>query len=192
MRQSSYVLLVGVQFDGSGEAAWQEALRIAGHREGVAIHLAHVVDEREVPGITEMYLQDRKRALDQAAENLQVFALDKAGTAANPSRVPVRLHVSIGDVAQRLVEYAREEQADAVVIGSNLNRDLLGVEHGWVASELARTIPCSLIIARPKAYENELRPVSIEPDPFPASEEPSPDSGDRVSFPFGLEYVRRT
>lgn len=186
--KNSYVLLVGVQFDETGEATWQEALRLAGRREGVTIHLAHVVDERRVPGITHRGLEERRKVLDQAAEDLQVFALNKAGSS-RPHGVKVRLHVCIGEVAQRLVDYAAEEQADAVVIGAHTREGWPGIEHGWVASELLRIIPCSLLVVRPSAYQNTPRPVSVEPDPFPSR--PPHDDGDRISFPLGFPDSER-
>lgn len=192
MAGNSYVLLVGVQFDETGEATWREALRLAGRREGVTIHLAHVVDDRKLPGVTRYALSQRRKVLDQAAEDLQVFALDKAGPTHPASGVKVRLHVCIGDVARRLADYAIEEQADAVVIGAHTREGWPGIEHGWVASELLRIIPCSLLVVRPPAYENTPRKaVSVERDPFPSRPPPPIDEEDRISFPLGFPELQR-
>ncbi len=191
MASNSYVLLVGVQFDETGEATWREALRLAGRREGVTIHLAHVVADEKLPGATRSSPSARKKALDQAAEDLQVFALDKAGPMHPPYAVKVRLHVCIGDVARRLADYAIELRSDAVVIGAHTREGWPGIEHGWVASELLRIIPCSLLVVRPPAWPSAQRAVSVERDPFPSRPPPPIEDDDRISFPLGFPELQR-
>jgi len=171
-----YVLVVGVKFDPVGEMTIQQAVLLAdGHRDAW-LHLCHIVEEPlPAPGA----LSPRLTALlDDRAEMLQVFALDKVSASAHRLKERMRLHVGMGDTAAALVRFACDTHADAIVVGAHPATKETGVIHGAVAMRLSEISPCSVFVVRPSSYQGMPMSAVAERDPFATSgdDEPPPSS----------------
>jgi nucleotide-binding universal stress UspA family protein len=122
-------ILVG--FDGSPNAwrALEEALAVAGADARVTVVAAALPDVAEG-------LEERRRELEDARRRLA--ELDREA----------ELVAVAGAPADVLVEEAERRGADLIVVG---RRGLSGAERlvmGSVSSKVARTAPCSVLIAR--------------------------------------------
>lgn len=163
--QRPFVLIVGVQFDETGEAAWEQAVQLA--RQGQAqleVHLVHVIRAAEAESSTDATGQVPNELVQEAIERLQVFALNKVGTASQPMR-HVHLHVGCGDVAQVLIQFAVDSNADAIAIGTHRRASRV---IGTTATALFNDSPCSVLVMRPKDYTGRYPTREIvEHDPFP-------------------------
>ncbi len=160
-----YVLVVGVKFDPSGEMTFREAIRFTDCHSKAILHLCNVV---ETPSpLPAHFASTRLQSLiDERAEMLQVFALNKNDSLAHPLRERIRLHVAAGDVARSLVRFACDTHADAIVVGSRSIAGDTGIVHGSVAARLSELSPCSVFLVRPSSYQGMPVAAVAEPDPF--------------------------
>ena len=175
--ERGYVLVVGVKFDPVGDMTITEALRLAGGHPFALLHLCHVVEGTEPPS-TAGPSPDLARLLDERAEMLQVFVLDKISTVKHPLAERIRLHVAAGDIAASLVRFACDTHADAIVVGAHPATGEKGVVHGAVAARLSETSPCSVFVVRAPNYQGLPVRAVAEADPFArgGDEEPPPSS----------------
>ena len=73
--------------------------------------------------------------------------LEELGLAAEKQGVAVTLHPCSGDAADALIEVARVQQADVIVVGS---RGMTGVRRilGSVPNSVAHKAPCSVLVVK--------------------------------------------
>lgn len=165
-----YVLVVGVKFDSIGQMTIDEAVRVADGHRNAYLHLCHVVESPDsaTEGPPSAGLQ---RLLDERAEMLQVFVLNKLVAPTNPLTERIRLHVATGDTARALVRLACDIHADAIVVGAHPDTGESGVVHGSVAVRLSEISPCSVFVVRPPSYRGLPAVAMVEADPFARSAE---------------------
>ena len=176
------VLVVEVSFDADGENAWRETIRSFG-KGASDIHLCHVIDAGDREALPVDTPSARTRVLDDRCDELQIFALEKVTEFVRQSGSRVRLHVTIGELAAKLADYAVQTRADAIVIGDRSAPEP-------AASPIARLVaiaPCSVLVVRPPSYHHaRTRPG---PSPFAVSDDEEEDETSR-SFPFELSATR--
>lgn len=136
-----------VGYDGTETAARAagEAVELA-RATGAELHFVSVVDdERLRHGVTTADVHERERQRATASTERLFAALDGAG-AGRPSGVNVVVEVLSGSPADRLVEYAKDVNADLIVVG---NRRVQGIERilGSVAIAVLRHTHCSVYVA---------------------------------------------
>lgn len=87
--------------------------------------------------VTEKLLEETDRRMAPWAEE-----------AARICGAPVRTRVLVGDAADKLVGFAREDGSDLVVIGTHGRTGVARVVLGSVAEKVVREAPCSVLVAR--------------------------------------------
>ena len=126
-----------VPYDGSSLAslALAYARDLAG-RYDARLDLLHVVEDSH-------RLADA--AVDEEASRLRVELMDAFETTRGPA-ITAGFHVAHGHPERAIRAFVREHDVDLVVQGahSDEGRDVLGI----VASEVARTVPCSVLTVR--------------------------------------------
>ncbi len=121
---------------------------------GGEIVLLHVVDyvptmfPVELPGGYPMPQVDIVK--DAAAKKLE-------GLASRMQGVPVTHVVEVGAAASQIVDYARREKVEHIVIGSHSRGALSRMVLGSVADRVAHTAPCPVTIVREPDYESKAR-----------------------------------
>ena len=139
-------ILVPVDFSPHADRAIDYALTMAQHFGACVVELFHVVEDPFASGGwgSEVYVSDldgiRERAVEEAQRRLEARR-----TAIQAGNVPLVTTVRMGHVAQTIVDYAADVQADLIVIGTH---GRTGVAHfiiGSVAERVVRVAPCPVL-----------------------------------------------
>ena len=159
-----------VPLDGSemAEAAIAPALQIA--QAGSALILIRAAEARMLPGTDVMDAQIR--VVQEAQEYLAGVKskLERAGVQ------QVETHVWYGSAAPAVVEAARVQKVDAIVMSSHGRSGLGRIIFGSVAESVLRSTHVPILVIRPSgapvetpAGEAEARPAAT-PEPSPRTE----------------------
>ena len=137
-------IVVGSDGSPSAEAAVRRAVEIA-KGSGAVVHL--VTAYPDVPAYSEPISSSAKRDpinLHEVAESV----LARAASELASQGVEVETYAQEGDPANVIIEVAKEQNADLIVVGARgltaLQRFLLGS----VSSKLSHHAPCSVMIVR--------------------------------------------
>ncbi len=158
----AYPVVVGVDFEATGETAFHEALRFAAARGDVVIHAVHVIPERhafwslsdvsaynerlrEVPGKLRDYIRSRWSHVPEVAAR------------------GLKLHVRVGEPAAALQQAAADYEAELIIVGTHGRGALGRMALGSVATRLLEEARCPVLIARPKDFGGVERTESPEP-----------------------------
>jgi nucleotide-binding universal stress UspA family protein len=146
-----YPVVVGVDFEATGDTAFHEALRFAAARGDVVIHAVHVIPERHAfwssAGVGAY--NERLRAVPaRLRDHLR----------ARWSHVPevtargLKLHVRVGDPAAALQQAAVDYGAELIIVGTHGRGALGRMALGSVATRLLEEARCPVLVARPRDF----------------------------------------
>jgi nucleotide-binding universal stress UspA family protein len=122
-------ILAAVDFSTQSVQAFEAALALAQHF-GARLHVLHAAADASERKAAESKLESL------AAEEAEGVAI-------------VRV-VSAGQAAKEIVEYARREKIDLIVVGTHGRSGLARVLIGSVADAVVRTAPCQVLTIGPK------------------------------------------
>ena len=119
---------------------------------GATVHLLHVVESPHLgPGGSELWgfsLPELVERLEQSAKTrLAELMSSRASTV---SMIPVG---RTGVAFVEIVRYAREQQADLLVIGTHGRGPIAHMFLGSVSEKVVRTAPCPVLTVRPPDHE---------------------------------------
>ena len=149
-------ILAATDFSPTSDAAFEEALRLA-ESSGAALIVAHV---SEAPlsltisyGGPELYqaaeMAERKAAQDR---------LERLTEAAGERGVSAMWLLEQGFVSDEIVEAARREKADLIVMGTHGRRGVARVVLGSVAARVVATAPCPVLTVRSDRTQLQAQP----------------------------------
>lgn len=164
----SFVVIVGVEFDETGEAALGEAFLLARREPEAQLHLVHVVTDVDDALRSEARADDRATLLEQRMVALRGFVLRRWRAVPGSDAARVSLHIGLGGREGELVQYAVDYGADLIVVGTHGRSRLAKMFAPSVVEALTRSAPCPVLVARPKDYDGMTATPEIEP-PAPAS-----------------------
>ena len=122
---------------------------------GADLTFMHVIPEPNVllrsysPSIP-LILDKDMAELKKTAEKKLHHYIDGACAKYSQGELVCRAHVEIGDSAQSIVEYAKAEGFDMIVLGYRGHSVIDRLLVGSTASKVANYAPCSVLIYRPK------------------------------------------
>jgi nucleotide-binding universal stress UspA family protein len=137
-------IVVGTDGSQAADRALEEAIDIA-QRDGARLHLVTafpdpaVIRERVTSGASSVQVN-----LSEVADSL----LTRAAARAGEKGVPVETYASESDPAEAILEVAKAQDADLIVVGS---RGLSGIQRfllGSVSSKVSEHAVCSVMIVR--------------------------------------------
>lgn len=135
-------ILVATDFSPCSQAAFSQALELAATCRG-RVHLLHVY---ALPGLPEGAPLSRSAIED--AELAGVRKLQALGEAQRATGLVGDTFVRMGDAPHVIVSVAAEVRADLIALGTHGRRGLARFVLGSVAATVARTAPCSVLVAR--------------------------------------------
>jgi nucleotide-binding universal stress UspA family protein len=153
-------IVVGTDGSEPADAAVRRATDLAS-REGARLHLVTAYHHQQILPETTIWTNDPKGIIDTGRTeprgphtetvNLREVAesvLRRAAGDARSKGVEVETHARKGQPAEVIIEVAKQEQADLIVVGS---RGLTGIKRyllGSVSSKVSEHASCSVMIVR--------------------------------------------
>jgi nucleotide-binding universal stress UspA family protein len=150
-------ILCATDLSPASEPAWEEAC-LLGRLLGAEVLLLYVQSSLLAPveGYFPPHLQ--QEWLNQARQETQT-ALDARLAQARDRNVKARARLVEGGAADRIVEVAREEACDLIVVGTRGRSGISRVLLGSVADRVVRTAARPVLTVRPQALAN--RPAAL-------------------------------
>jgi nucleotide-binding universal stress UspA family protein len=138
-------IVVPVDFSPHADRAIDYAMTLGKHF-GACVELFHVVEDPFGSGGwgSEVYVSDLDGIRERAVKEAQAH-LEARRAAILATNVPLVATVRMGHVAQTIVDYAADVQADLIVMGTH---GRTGVAHfiiGSVAERVVRVAPCPVL-----------------------------------------------
>lgn len=137
-------ILFCTDFSDSADAAFEFALDATVRRPGATLHLLHVIHEPEAQ-FWKSYLNEVENVDADAHQ-----AMDQKIAATYRQRVPggVELKVAIrtGPDAPTILEYARNERIDLIVLGRHGHGGVGKALFGSVAEKVVRKAGCAVLV----------------------------------------------
>jgi nucleotide-binding universal stress UspA family protein len=141
-------ILVATDFSPASEAALAWARDLV-RQYAARLSLLHVVTDPRATGVltSEVYVP----ADPETQERLMREATDRLEQALPPNerrQFGVTIEARIGDVADTILETAREQKVDLIVMGTHGRHGLAHLLLGSVAERVLRDAPCPVLTAR--------------------------------------------
>jgi len=142
-------ILVPVDFSPPSSQAVRYATRLAQHF-GSEITLLHIVQKTSVAPFPEIppYLEDIEEDFEKAEKALQLLAAEQTLKSS-----AIHTVVRTGLAAHEIVEAARDDDSDLIVIATH---GYTGWKHlciGSTTERVVRTAPCPVFVVREKQHE---------------------------------------
>lgn len=141
-----------VDFSDNSRLIAESAAYLAG-KFGAAMHLVYVVQNFEdysgffVPQMTLPNLEGE--LLEGADGKMTSFCKDIADFCAKAGVSTLESKVFMGDVGEKIVEYANEIEADMVIMGTHGYKGLEKIMFGSVADKVVRSASCPVLTINP-------------------------------------------
>jgi len=130
-------------------------------RLGAELEIVHVEEPLPAYAFAEGPLPDLPR-LQEEVQRWAERELEQQVKEARGAGVPVRTAVLLGTPANTIVETARTDGADLIVVGSHGRTGLERVLLGSVAERIVRTSPCPVLTVRSTpGAQQEARPKAV-------------------------------
>ena len=146
-------ILVPTDFSDFAKPAVEYACAIAA-RFGSELHLLHVVPDPAmlVPeaaafSVESMQAQAQSMAKDATAQ------LQKLPCDGWDNGKPIVREVRIGTAFLEIIEYAKEQDVDLIVIGTHGRSALMHILMGSVAERVVRKAPCPVLTVKPEGHQ---------------------------------------
>ncbi len=146
-------IVVATDLEGKSEAAIEYARRLAGGY-GARIVLAHGMDPVEYAAVDAVPGRIRRALTEEARKALDELTIDLIREG-----IPSHSEIRQGEVAQMLVDVARQFDAGLIVIGTKGMLGAGGVIVGAVAEQLVRMAPCPVLAVAADWNAGEFRPT---------------------------------
>jgi nucleotide-binding universal stress UspA family protein len=141
-----------VPIDGSdhAEKAVSVAADLAG-KYGATLHIITVMDSTELAPTLHRFAEAEhiSGAEAQVATYISDRFVERAREIAQEGGAPsIETFVSMGNVQEKILEYAKKTGADLIVMGSRGLSDLKGLMLGSISHKVANSAPCTVITVR--------------------------------------------
>ena len=146
-------ILVPTDFSEFSRPAMQYGCAIAA-RFGAELHLLHIVPDPamlvpEAAAFSVETMQAQSESLVKDAEAmLQKLPLDGWG-----NEKPIVRQVRVGAAFMEIIDYARENEIDLIVIGTHGRSGLMHILMGSVAERIVRKAPCPVLTVKPEGHQ---------------------------------------
>jgi nucleotide-binding universal stress UspA family protein len=161
---SSFQVVVGIDFSDTGDLALSGAIELLARKEATSIHAVHVVTRDSLVAETAATLLERKEAaLRDLPKQIWARIHEVAGSSRRAASLPIRAHVRIGEPADTILQVAVDYDADLIVVGTHGRRGLKKLILGSVAESLVKTAHCPVLVVRPKDYSTAHKSDRVDP-----------------------------
>jgi len=148
-------ILSPIEFDENSLAALGEAKQLA-RTYNATVYVLHVVPIILVPG--EGYIVYSLEEQEQKAKKAVTDIADE-----HLGGVKHEIITKIGDIAESVLQVAKEIQADLIVMATHGRTGLGHFFLGSVAEKVVREAPCPVLTVRPTSKEKTSRATPVAP-----------------------------
>ena len=163
MSGGRYAIVVGVDYDETGEAAVHQALKLAAAREGAEVHLIHVITGGAAHSNSAASIALNAKALEEAPRRLAVYATLSCDAVPEAKGRKIALHTRFGSPAEAIVQLSVDVQAELIVVGTHGRRGVKKLALGSVAERLVEIARCPVLVTRPVSYAGTEVTPHVEP-----------------------------
>jgi nucleotide-binding universal stress UspA family protein len=171
--EKPYVIVVAVDYSGTGHLALERAFELAAERRTAEVHVINVlpVYQTGLAETTSGAWIGSLPSVKEAGEQLRTYVEARlaAFRAAHPEAKlgpeNIRAHQRLEIPSEEIAQLAADVEADLVIVGTHGRRGLSRVMLGSVAEATVRLAPCPVLVVRPKALPSSV--PAIQP-PCPA------------------------
>lgn len=153
-------VIAAIELDETADAVWDAALGLDLGADAT-LHICHVAISSEAD--LRKQLDEVSKELEAAHGRVQDFLAKKLGSADHPLCSRVEIHIVAGPAAEQLVQLAIDVSADLIVLGTREKKGLARLLLGSVSTEVFRTAPCSVLVARHADYEGLEKTPDVQP-----------------------------
>lgn len=152
MTESITRILVPVDFSACSDQAVHYAATLAG-QVGAAVELIHVVEDPFASGVftAEIYVPNVPDMI-QGFINDATTRLASLKASMFPHGADVDTAVVVGRAAHTIVEYAKGQGYDLIVMGTHGRTGVTHLFMGSVAERVVRTSPCAVLTVRSQGH----------------------------------------
>jgi nucleotide-binding universal stress UspA family protein len=137
-------ILFCTDFSESADAAFDFALDSTLRRPGSTLYLLHVVHEVEAQ-FWKSYIYEVDNVDNQARsaieEKFRQTYLSRA-----PKELSIKVDIRVGPDADKILEYAQEQQIDLIIIGRHGSSGIHNALFGSVAEKIVRKAHCPVMV----------------------------------------------
>lgn len=147
-------ILVPTDFSEPADEAFQYGLNLA-KALGAAVSLVHVFDDPfERTLFSEQYIPMPPELREEVLATIQQRLADRVARTGRPD---VTSAILTGPTAQAIIDCAREQKADLIVMGTHGRHGVAHLLMGSVAERVVRTASCPVLTVRGKAAATEVK-----------------------------------
>jgi len=142
MRSGTVNILVGIDFSDSSAQAMHHAMALA-ERLGATLHLVHITPAQAhlaVPTDIGLNMPKEFEEVQQARERMEHLR------AMLGEKVPVDLHLRMGEPVRGLIDAIREIRPDMVVLGSHGRGAVMRILLGSVSTQVIHRSPVPVLV----------------------------------------------
>jgi len=166
------VAVVAVDFTEYGDQALSLGLAMLQQGQVSALHLAHVLDPRDVIDHPEKRALETEEEVIELAPRTMLARAAALATLDDAERQLLKPHARIGRTVPTLIQICVDYEADLLIVGTHARRGMQRVLLGSVAEALVREAPCPVLIARPTDYQGRSK-TPLPDQPYPPGETPA-------------------
>ena len=156
--RAPYRIVIGVDFEATGDQAIATALRLAREHPNAELHAVHVVklggDRHSAEELAQVSrkMEDAAKGLDARVHNVceAVFPGEEWDQS-------VHFHVRVGDPCAAIHQVAVDYDADLLVVGTHARTGLKKLVLGSVAQKLMKIAQLPVLVAREKHFDDIVR-----------------------------------
>jgi len=156
--EKPYVIVVAVDYSGTGHMAFDRALELAAERPSAEVHVINVLPIYQAGfGEDTGAVLGNIPSIKESAEQLRTYvdarfaAFKTSHPSASASAINIRAHQRLEVPSEEIAQLAADVEADLVVVGTHGRRGLTHLIMGSVAEATVRLAPCPVLVVRPKS-----------------------------------------
>lgn len=137
-------ILFCTDFSETADAAFDFALDSAAHRPGSILYLLHVIHEVEAQ-FWKSYIYEVENVDAQARKDIDE-KLAKTYLARVPQGLEVKTNIRVGPDADKILEFAKDNAIDLIIIGRHGSSGIHKALFGKVAEKIVRKAECAVLV----------------------------------------------
>ncbi|NLH40454.1 MAG: universal stress protein [Planctomycetes bacterium] len=145
-------ILFCTDFSENADFAFSFAVDAAGRRPGCELYLLHVIPESDAQ-FWKTYIYEVEGVDNKAKQDIDE-RIDRTYRSRLPAGMELKVEMRVGKAYQQILEFARENQIDLIVLGRHGHKALEKALFGDVTEKVASRAACPVLVI-PLTYQKK-------------------------------------